>query len=79
MKKNKIDFTAYIWGRREDLDPAYLKRCRDYLAQLPRPNPFQATSCKQQAASNKLQAASNKLLTKRNKGLYRIYESNRIR
>jgi hypothetical protein len=60
MKKNKIDFTAYIWGRHADLDPAYLKRCRDYLAQLPRPNPFQATSCKQQATSGKQQAIDKK-------------------
>jgi hypothetical protein len=34
---------------------------------------------KPQAASNKPQAASNKRLDKLNKGLYRMYESNRIR
>jgi hypothetical protein len=60
MAKMKLDFTAYIWGRHADLDPAYLKRCRDYLAQLPRPNPFQATSCKQQATSGKQQVTLDK-------------------
>jgi len=64
MAKMKLDFTAYIWGRHADLDPAYLKRCRDYLAQLPRPNPFQAASSKPQASSSKRQAASNKPLDK---------------
>ena len=34
---------------------------------------------KPQAASDKPQAASNKHLTNLNKGLYRRYESNRIR
>jgi hypothetical protein len=34
---------------------------------------------KQQAASDKPQAASNKHLTKLNKGLYRTYESKRLR
>jgi len=60
MAKMKLDFTAYIWGRHADLDPAYLKRCREYLAQLPRPNPFQAASHKLQATSDKPQAASHK-------------------
>jgi len=64
MAKVNLDFTAYIWGRHADLDPAYLKRCRDYLAQLPRPNPFQAASSKPQASSSKRQAASNKPLDK---------------
>ena len=39
----------------------------------------EAASNKPQAASHKLQATSGKHLTKLNKGLYRRYESNRIR
>jgi len=34
---------------------------------------------KPQATSHKLQASSDKYLTNLDKGLYRIYESNRIR
>jgi len=77
MAKMKLDFTAYLWRRHADLDPVYLKQCRAFLDQLPRSNPFQATSHKLQATSHKLQATSG--LTKLNKGLYRMYESNRIR
>ena len=57
MAKTNLDFTAYLWRRHEELDPAYIKRCEDYLAQLPAPggvNPFD------KAASSKLQAASGK-------------------
>jgi hypothetical protein len=57
MKKN-LDFTAYLWQDHARLDPVYLKRCRAFLAQLPRPNPFQAASYKQQASSCKQQATS---------------------
>ena len=60
MAKTYLDFTAYLWRRHEELDPEYIKRCEAYLDQLPRKNPFQATSNKPQAASNKPQAASNK-------------------
>ena len=60
MKKNNLDFTAYLWRRHEELDPAYIKRCEDYLAKLPRKNPFQAASNKPQAASNKQQALDKK-------------------
>ncbi len=56
MAKMKLDFTAYLWRRHADLDPVYLKQCRAFLDQLPRSNPFQATSNKPQAASNKRQA-----------------------
>jgi hypothetical protein len=61
MKMNKLDLTAYLWRRHEELDPEYIKRCEAYLDQLPRRNPFQATSSKPQASSSKRQAASNKL------------------
>jgi hypothetical protein len=60
MAKTNLDFTAYLWRRHEELDPEYIKRCEDYLAQLPAPggvNPFskpQAASLKQQATSRKL-------------------------
>jgi len=53
MKKNNLDFTAYLWRRHEELDPAYIKRCEDYLAKLPRKNPFQAASNKPQALDKK--------------------------
>jgi len=64
MAKTYLDFTAYLWRRHEELDPAYIKRCEAYLARLPAPggvNPFskpQATSLKQQATSRKPQATS---------------------
>jgi hypothetical protein len=58
MAKVNLDFTAYLWRDHADLDPAYIKRCEAFLAQLPRPNPFQAASNKQQAPSGKQQAAS---------------------
>jgi hypothetical protein len=61
MAKVNLDFTAYLWHDHGRLDPAYLKRCRDYLAQLPRSNPFDDPSYKPQAASNKRQAASKRL------------------
>jgi len=64
MKKNNLDFTAYLWHDHASLDPAYLKRCKAFLAQLPRSNPFQAASNKPQASSSKRQAASNKRLDK---------------
>ena len=54
MAKTYLDFTAYLWRRHEELDPAYIKRCEAFLAKLPRKNPFQATSGKQQATSRKL-------------------------
>ena len=66
MAKTYLDFTAYLWRRHEELDPAYIKRCEDYLAQLPAPggvNPFskpQATSSKLQATSRKQQALDKK-------------------
>ena len=50
------DFTAYIWRDHKELDPEYIKQCKAFLAQLPRANPFQATSSKPQAASDKQQA-----------------------
>jgi len=56
IKKTYLDFTAYIWRDHKELDPEYIKQCKAFLAQLPRPNPFQATSSKPQAASDKQQA-----------------------
>jgi len=56
IKKTYLDFTAYIWRDHKELDPSYLQQCKTFLAQLPRSNPFQATSNKPQAASNKQQA-----------------------
>ena len=53
IKKTYLDFTAYIWRDHKELDPEYIKQCKAFLAQLPRANPFQATSNKPQAASNK--------------------------
>ena len=47
------DFTAYIWRDHKDLDPSYLQQCRAFLDQLPRANPFEATSNKPQATSSK--------------------------
>jgi hypothetical protein len=61
MAKVNLDFTAYLWQDHSGLDPAYLKRCRDYLAQLPRSNPFHDPSSKPQASSDKQQAASKRL------------------
>ena len=48
MAKTNLDFTAYLWKHHEELDPDYIKRCKDYLAKLPRSNPFQDASNKQQ-------------------------------
>lgn len=56
IKKTYLDFTAYIWRDHKELDPEYIKQCKAFLSQLPRPNPFQATSSKPQAASDKQQA-----------------------
>ena len=53
IKKTYLDFTAYIWRDHKELDPEYIKQCRAFLDQLPRANPFQATSSKPQAASDK--------------------------
>ena len=64
IKKKYLDFTAYIWRDHKELDPSYLQQCRAFLDQLPRANPFEATSSKPQAASSKPQAASNKRLDK---------------
>ena len=58
IKKTYLDFTAYIWRDHKELDPSYLQQCKAFLAQLPRANPFQAASYKQQASSCKRQAAS---------------------
>ena len=56
MKKTYLDFTAYIWRDHKELDPRYVQQCREFLAQLPRANPFEATSDKPQATSSKRQA-----------------------
>ena len=56
IKKTYLDFTAYIWRDHKELDPVYLQQCRAFLAQLPRKNPFEASSDKPQAASDKQQA-----------------------
>ena len=58
IKKTYLDFTAYIWRDHKELDPSYLQQCKAFLAQLPRPNPFQAASNKPQASSYKQQATS---------------------
>jgi hypothetical protein len=47
----KIDFTAYLFKDHRTLSGSYLARCKKHLAQLPKPNPFQAASNKPQAAS----------------------------
>ena len=46
MPKTYIDLTHYLWRRHEELDPSYLKRCKEYLATLPRKNPFEVASDK---------------------------------
>jgi hypothetical protein len=50
----KIDFTAYLFKDHRTLSGSYLARCKKHLAQLPKPNPFQASSNKPQATSSKL-------------------------
>lgn len=51
-KKTYLDFTAYIWQDHKELDPSYVQKCKEFLAQLPRSNPFQTSDDKQQAASD---------------------------
>ena len=58
IKKTYLDFTAYIWRDHKELDPEYIKQCKAFLAQLPRPNPFEETSSKPQASSCKPQVAT---------------------
>jgi mRNA-degrading endonuclease RelE of RelBE toxin-antitoxin system len=56
IKKRYLDFTAYIWRDHKELDSSYLQQCKEFLDKLPRDNPFQAASYKQQATSCKQQA-----------------------
>jgi len=75
LKRNEWHYNGYTWTHPDGR--SLITHVMSKAGEIKRIRTV--ASYKPQATSHKLQASSDKHLTKLNKGLYRTYESNRIR